>query len=330
MCPCHDFVKRRPVTFFSLLCPLRCGAHGDAFRRHAPARRCEVILAAGAVAPRGDVCRMGFPSHWRSRRHAAPPSHPFPCETLVFIAQVVTASLLSLSAALGSSEGCSASSPAAAGMQVCTPTCLLPLPLGWRIAPLPCPTGANSPMLRRPQSPRAFRVPLWHSDSGSSVKHPLPLRRNVMQRVTLSLDGLRRHPQRRLRGVSHGPDNRLQPQCECGYALKHPPAPLCPHALTGAQTAYCAGLVLCSGRRGGLCGWPDFTFVGLWLRTVARVRVGSVCVRVGAAPLGDKKLASCHEYGRARARRTRRASVGEYDTNPSPRPPTLTRVLECV
>ena len=67
--------------------------------------------------------------------------------------------------------------PAAAGVQVCTPTHLLHLSLGWRIAPLPCPPAANSPMLRRPQSPRAFRVPLWHSDSGPSVKHPLPLRR---------------------------------------------------------------------------------------------------------------------------------------------------------
>ena len=86
-----------------------------------------------------------------------------------------------------------------------TPTSLRLGPHGvwFQLAPQR-PPAANSPMLRRPQSPRAFRVPLWHSDSGSSVKHPLPLRRNVMQRVTLSLDGLRRHPQRRLRGVSHG------------------------------------------------------------------------------------------------------------------------------
>ena len=63
--------------------------------------------------------------------------------------------------------------PAAAGVQVCTPTHLLHLSLGWRIAPLPCPPAANSPMLRRPQPPRAFRVPLWHSDT---VDQPLHFR----------------------------------------------------------------------------------------------------------------------------------------------------------
>ena len=112
--------------------------------------------------------------------------------------------------------------PAAAGVQVRTPTHLLHLSLGWRIAPLPCPPAANSPMLRRPQSPRAFRVPLWHSDSGSSVKHPLPLRRNVMRRVTLALVGVRRNPLWRVGDVAHRLDNQLLPQCECGAALKHP------------------------------------------------------------------------------------------------------------
>ena len=42
--------------------------------------------------------------------------------------------------------------------------------------------------------PRVFPGPLCHSDSGSTLRHPLPLRRNVMQRVTLALVEVRRHP----------------------------------------------------------------------------------------------------------------------------------------
>ena len=136
-----------------------------------------MILPADAPAPARLASGMGFPTSWWRRRHAAPPSHPLPCTTVVFTAQVVIARLLSSTPAAVSLDRSSASSPEAAGMQVCTPTHPLHLSTGWRIAPLPCPTGANSPMLRRPQSPRAFRVPLWHSDSGPSVKQPLPSRR---------------------------------------------------------------------------------------------------------------------------------------------------------
>ena len=138
----------------------------------------EVILPADAPAPARLASGMSFPtSIWR-RRHAAPPSRPIPSETVVeFVVGVSDLRpRLSLTTS-GSLEGCSTSQPAAAGVQARPPTCRLDLSLGWRIAPPPGPTGANSPMLRRPQSPRAFRVPLWHSDSGPSVKQPLPLRR---------------------------------------------------------------------------------------------------------------------------------------------------------
>ena len=39
------------------------------------------------------------------------------------------------------------------------------------------PSATNSPGLRDPRPPRAFPVPRWHSDSGPSVKQPLPSRR---------------------------------------------------------------------------------------------------------------------------------------------------------
>ena len=152
----------------------------------------EVILPADAPAPARLASGMGFPTSWWRRRHAAPPSHPLPCTTVVFTAQVVIARLLSSTPAAVSLDRSSASSPEAAGMQVCTPTHPLHLSVGWRIAPPPCPTGANLPDFRLPQPPRACAVPLWHPDARSSVTAPPALRRKVICRVTLALLGLRR------------------------------------------------------------------------------------------------------------------------------------------
>ena len=210
-----------------------------------------MILPADAPAPARLASGMGFPTSWWRRRHAAPPSHPLPCTTVVFTAQVVIARLLSSTPAAVSLDRSSASSPEAAGMQVCTPTHPLLLSVGWRIAPPPCPTGANLPDCRLPQPPRAFPVPRWQSDCGSSVKHPLPLRRNVMRRVTLALVGVRRNPLWRVGDVAHGLDNQLLPQCECGAALKHPQPPSLAYALTGCKARVaqvkCSDLVDAAG-----------------------------------------------------------------------------------
>ena len=196
----------------------------------------EVILPADAPAPARLASGMSFPtSIWR-RRHAAPPSRPTPSETLVeFVVGVSDLRPQFSSTTSGSLEGSAASQSAAAGEQARTPTCLLHLSVGCRIAPPPCPTGANLPDCRLPQPPRAFPVPRWQSDCGSSVKHPLPLRRNVMRRVTLALVGVRRNPLWRVGDVAHGLDNQLLPQCECGAALKHPQPPFLAYALTGRK-----------------------------------------------------------------------------------------------
>ena len=135
----------------------------------------EVILPADAPAPARLTSRLGFlTSEWR-RRHAAPPSRPIPSETLVeFVVGVSDLRPQFSSTTSGSLEGSAASQSAAAGEQARTPTCLLHLSVGCRIAPLPCPTGANLPKFRLPQPPRAYSVPPTHSDSGSTVTHPPP------------------------------------------------------------------------------------------------------------------------------------------------------------
>ena len=84
---------------------------------------------------------------------------------------------------------------------------------------------------------------------------------------------------------------------------------LCTH---GAQTAGCAPVLLCCSHRGAVAETSQLAFVTLRTRIIARARVESVCARVGAAPLGHKKLASRHVCGRAR-----RTRVGEYSTNSS-------------
>ena len=110
-----------------------------------------------------------------------------------------------------------------------------PSPLS-KVADCP-PAGSNRGQLAHvapppvpPRVPGAF-VAL---DSGPSVKQPPP----VAQVGDAACDfvacwGLRRHPQWRVGDGAHGPDNQLHSQCECGAALKHAPAPLCPLALTG-------------------------------------------------------------------------------------------------
>ena len=177
-------------------CPLRAITGG--YLRNAGGERHGEIgmtLPADAPALARPTCRLGFFSRHRWCRRAAPPSHPTPCEKLLEI--VVGVSDLrpcSSPSTAGSLELRPQEQPAAAGMQARTPTCLLHPSITLRIAPLPCPTGGNSPMLRRPQSPRVFPAPVCHSDSCSTLRHPLPLRRNVMQRVTLALVEVRRHP----------------------------------------------------------------------------------------------------------------------------------------
>ena len=207
-----------------------------------------MILPADAPAPARLTSRLGFlTSEWR-RRHAAPPSRPFPCENVVeFVVGVSDLRPRFSLTTLGSLEGCHAGQPAAAGEQARTPTCLLHLSVGCRIAPLPCPTGANLPNFRLPQPPRAYSVPPTHSDSGSTVTHPAALRRKVMCRVTLALLRPRRHQHWRVGDGARRLDNQLLPLCECGAALKHPQPPSLAYALTGRKArvaqVWCSALV---------------------------------------------------------------------------------------
>ena len=139
-----------------------------------------MTLPADAPALARPTCRLGFPSHCRWRRRAAPPSHPFPRLTLVLFARVVTRGLESVRLVLRWLEMRTQGQPAAAGMQVRTPTSLLFPAITLLIASLRRPTGANSLVLCVPRSPRAFPVPLWHPDSGSSVIYRPSLRRSFM------------------------------------------------------------------------------------------------------------------------------------------------------
>ena len=141
----------------------------------------EVILPADAPAPARLTSRLGFlASEWR-RRHAAPPSRPTPSETVAEIVVGVSDLRPQFSSTTpGSLELRPQGQPAAAGEQARTPTSLLFPSITLLIASLRRPTGANSLVLCVPRSPRAFPVPLWHPDSGSSVIYRPSLRRSFM------------------------------------------------------------------------------------------------------------------------------------------------------
>ena len=134
-----------------------------------------MILPADAPALARPACRLGFPSHCRWRRRAAPRSHPFPRLTLVLCVQVVTQRLGSVRPALGSLDMRPQRQPAAAGMQARTPTCLLDPSLTMLIPPPWRPSVANSPALRDPRPPRAFPVPRRHAGVGTTLRTPLPV-----------------------------------------------------------------------------------------------------------------------------------------------------------
>ena len=137
----------------------------------------EVILPADAPAPARLASGMSFPTSLWRRRHAAPPSHPLPCTTYRFYCAGCDCKFVVFDACCcitGTKLSKLACSCRRAGVH--TYTHLLDLSSGWRIAPLPCPTGANSPMLRPPQPPRVFPAPLCHSDSGSTRRLDTPSR----------------------------------------------------------------------------------------------------------------------------------------------------------
>ena len=85
----------------------------------------EVILPADAPAPARLTSRLGFlTSEWR-RRHAAPPSRPFPCETVAEIVVGVSAIIFDY----GRITGRMTSRPACSSGRAGAPAYLPPSPL---------------------------------------------------------------------------------------------------------------------------------------------------------------------------------------------------------